>query len=77
MAKKFIVETSARHLHVTKEDLATLFGPCLLYTSARKFFSAPIKAFSPALYMKSEMNCCEERMDCHGCVQSGNPEETD
>ena len=24
---KFIVETSARHLHVTKEDLATLFGP--------------------------------------------------
>ncbi len=24
--KKFIVETSARHLHVTKEDLATLFG---------------------------------------------------
>lgn len=26
MAKKFIVETSARHLHVTKEDLATLFG---------------------------------------------------
>ena len=25
--KSFIVETSARHVHVTKEDLATLFGP--------------------------------------------------
>ena len=27
MAKQFIVETSARHVHVTKETLATLFGP--------------------------------------------------
>ncbi len=26
MAKKFIVETSARHLHVSKEDFKTLFG---------------------------------------------------
>lgn len=25
--KSFIVETSARHVHVTKEDLAALFGP--------------------------------------------------
>ena len=27
MSKKFIVETSARHIHVTKEALAVLFGP--------------------------------------------------
>lgn len=27
MAEKILVETSARHVHVTKEDLATLFGP--------------------------------------------------
>lgn len=26
MAEKFIVETSARHVHVTQEDLKTLFG---------------------------------------------------
>jgi putative phosphotransacetylase len=26
MAEKFIVETSARHVHVTKEVLETLFG---------------------------------------------------
>ncbi len=26
MSKKFIVETSARHIHVTKADLETLFG---------------------------------------------------
>ena len=26
MSKKFIVETSARHVHVTQEDLETLFG---------------------------------------------------
>jgi len=26
MAKQFIVETSARHVHITKETLATLFG---------------------------------------------------
>lgn len=26
MSKKFIVETSARHVHVTEEDLETLFG---------------------------------------------------
>ena len=27
MAKQFIVETSARHVHVTQQDLETLFGP--------------------------------------------------
>lgn len=27
MADKILVETSARHVHVTKADLATLFGP--------------------------------------------------
>ena len=27
MSKQFIVETSARHVHVTKETLDTLFGP--------------------------------------------------
>lgn len=26
MAKKFIVETSARHVHLTAEAFATLFG---------------------------------------------------
>ena len=26
MAKKFIVETSARHIHLSNEDLETLFG---------------------------------------------------
>ena len=40
MAKKFIVETSARHLHVTKEDLATLFGPDAKLTN-KKDLSQP------------------------------------
>ena len=46
MEKTVLIETSARHVHVTKETLETLFGkgyqltkkkdlsqPCLLYTS--------------------------------------------
>lgn len=37
---KFIVETSARHLHVTKEDLATLFGPDAKLTN-KKDLSQP------------------------------------
>lgn len=40
MAKKFIVETSARHLHVTKEDLVTLFGPDAKLTN-KKDLSQP------------------------------------
>ena len=40
MAKKFIVETSARHLHVTKEDLATLFGSDVKLTN-KKDLSQP------------------------------------
>ncbi len=40
MAKKFIVETSARHLHVTKEDLAILFGPDAKLTN-KKDLSQP------------------------------------
>ena len=37
---KFIVETSARHLHVSKEDLATLFGPDAKLTN-KKDLSQP------------------------------------
>lgn len=37
---KFIVETSARHLHVTKEDLATLFGADAKLTN-KKALSQP------------------------------------
>lgn len=37
---KFIVETSARHLHITKEDLVTLFGPDAKLTN-KKDLSQP------------------------------------
>lgn len=40
MSKDFIVETSARHLHVTKEDLKTLFGEDAKLTN-RKDLSQP------------------------------------
>ena len=39
MAKTFIVETSARHVHLTKEDVKTLFG-CTSLT-AKKDLSQP------------------------------------
>ena len=37
---KFIVETSARHLHVTREDLDTLFGKGYALTN-KKNLSQP------------------------------------
>lgn len=40
MAKKFIVETSARHIHVTKETFATLFGQDATLTN-KKDLSQP------------------------------------
>lgn len=40
MSKKFMVETSARHLHVTKEDLETLFGKGATLTN-KKDLSQP------------------------------------
>lgn len=40
MENKFIVETSARHLHVTKEDLETLFGKGAALTN-KKDLSQP------------------------------------
>ena len=40
MAKQFIVETSARHVHVTQQDLETLFGPGYQLTP-KKYLSQP------------------------------------
>ncbi len=40
MSKKFIVETSARHIHVTQEDLETLFGKGAVLTH-KKDLSQP------------------------------------
>ena len=37
---KFIVETSARHVHVTQEDLETLFGKGYVLTK-KKDLSQP------------------------------------
>ena len=36
MAKEFMVETSARHVHVTEQDLKTLFGPDAVLTEKKK-----------------------------------------
>ena len=38
--KQFIVETSARHVHVTQQDLETLFGPGYQLTP-KKYLSQP------------------------------------
>lgn len=51
--KKIIVETSARHIHVTKEDLATLFGKDYCLT-CKKALSQPGQF------------ACEERLTVRG-----------
>ncbi|MBR1585221.1 MAG: phosphate propanoyltransferase [Clostridia bacterium] len=53
MAKQFIVETSARHVHVTQQDLETLFGPGYQLTP-KKNLSQPGQF------------ACEERVDVVG-----------
>lgn len=53
MAKQFIVETSARHVHVTQQDLETLFGKGYQLT-AKKNLSQPGQF------------ACEERVDVVG-----------
>lgn len=53
MAKQFIVETSARHVHVTQKDLETLFGPGYQLTP-KKDLSQPGQF------------ACEERVDVVG-----------
>ena len=40
MAKNFLVETSARHVHLTKEDVETLFGAGHVLTN-KKDLSQP------------------------------------
>ncbi|MBQ9265249.1 MAG: phosphate propanoyltransferase [Clostridia bacterium] len=53
MAKQFIVETSARHVHVTQQDLETLFGKGYQLTP-KKNLSQPGQF------------ACEERVDVVG-----------
>ena len=53
MAKQFIVETSARHVHVTQQDLETLFGAGYQLTP-KKNLSQPGQF------------ACEERVDVVG-----------
>ena len=53
MADKIFVEVSARHLHVTKEDLETLFGPGAQLHYIRELSQ-------PGEYL------CEERVDVIG-----------
>ena len=53
MSERFIVETSARHLHVTEEDLETLFGK-----GAKLHYKKELS--QPGQY------ACEERVDVVG-----------
>lgn len=53
MENKVLVETSARHVHVTKEDLETLFGPGYELTRKKDLSQ-------PGQY------ACEERVDVVG-----------
>jgi putative phosphotransacetylase len=57
MSKEFIVETSARHVHVTKEDFEKLFGAGLSLT-AKKDLSQPGQF------------ACEERVEVVGPKKS-------
>lgn len=53
MKNKVLVETSARHLHVTEEDLKTLFGPGAVLTNKKDLSQ-------PGQY------ACQERVDIVG-----------
>lgn len=57
MSKKFIVETSARHVHVTQADLETLFGKGAVLTKKKDLSQ-------PGQY------ACEERVEVVGPKKS-------
>ncbi|MDR0946433.1 MAG: phosphate propanoyltransferase [Ruminococcus sp.] len=57
MSKEFIVETSARHIHLTKEDFETLFG-------AGKTLTPKKELSQPGQY------ACEERVEVLGPKKS-------
>ena len=57
MSKTFIVETSARHVHVTQEDLETLFGKGAVLTKKKDLSQ-------PGQY------ACEERVEVVGPKKS-------